>query len=267
MEFKVLSEYKIVDGYIVGFAPVVSSYDPESSNFGDDVFSEFTKIKDDKSLLKFASRYGLIGINQRHSAAPSDNESLRVFDEVVSLLSDEERRLLIIGEKGIMSYDSIDRIMEEVEYMRRVKEVIKNPEAYPDRTKEIESLARLNVEEYKRQRHYISRDKAASVISNKIKGRSISTVLKYNKRTNEYRYTPERDYTHLLPAIWFKLYSSVIEEKKDLKECPVCHQLHAGRGACCPPAPGEEVSPCTHTNKIREYRRRKREATKEAAQE
>lgn len=256
MEFNVLSDYQVVSGYIVGFSPVKRSFNPDQSEA---IHNHFMKIVDIESLMKFVKAYGLIGINQTYYGTPGNDESLKVWDEITLLLDDEKLKKVSLGEPGTVSFDSIRKILEEAEKMRRVYDVLRSPEKFPDRHEGLKTLAKHNVKAYMREKKYISAETAATIISFKIQGRN--KRVKYDgQKKNEPVFIPTIEYTHLLPAIWFGLYNTVIEISKPFKECPYCHSWHTGRGKFCPPFEHQEISSCAHNYKINSYRQRKRSA-------
>lgn len=260
MKFKVLSRYEIHGNYIVGFMPVKKEYEPD---INEDIYIRFMKIEDEKSLLKFVENYGLLGLNQTAGGLPYGEGQGKVYErEILPLLDnifqdkEEGRKGFVIGEKGLMSYDKIDEIYRQVDRMRKVTEVLREPDKFPDKSEEIE--ASYGTPGFEMKARYISNLKTASILENSIKGRSLS--INYNKKKKEF--APSAQYTHLLPALWYSLFKSIVEEGKKWKQCPVCLQWHTARGKqiYCPPLEGQDISSCAMTQKQRNYRKNKKAA-------
>jgi hypothetical protein len=216
----------------------IPEYRYYSPNEADSIYSHFARVKDEKTLLKFASEFGLFGMKERRDIPihligikPGVYESAEEdsVEEMLSLAKEVRHVLHHWGnlQKGIpIEKEFTLPLFEEVW-----------PEYY-DRFK--------NADEKTLTKGYL-----AMKISRRMAG--VRPVANF---TAEGKPVPGYAYISLYDAMWHQLYQAIVEEWK-FKECPFCHTWHAGQGRFCPPPPGKKRSLCENAFNQREYRKRR----------
>ncbi|MGD0621449.1 MAG: hypothetical protein ABSA82_03150 [Thermacetogeniaceae bacterium] len=251
-DFGVYPRYKITTygGERIIYIPWEDINDPEievkhySPMDIDCIYSHFRTVEDEKSLLVFAHRFGLLGLKEREDtsvalAGYSSTSQTVPFDYVDKCL--EEARKLRWYIEYIRRIDTSGNLSSNPEVSRRYQETISmNLDLYPKWKAILQkaSPAKQN------------RGDIALSVSNELGG-----VRPAASFTKDGTLIPGFAYLTLHDAIWHQLFITLTRQER-FKECPFCHSLHTARGQFCPPPPFYKRSPCENGYYQRQHRGR-----------
>jgi len=204
------------------------------------IYTQLAAVRDEKTLLKFARRYGLLGIGDRKSipvhlagiASVSYKSATR--DNVADFLDVAHtiRKLLGYWTKLLDTGEAIKRDLTWSFF----------EELWPEYAEILQ-----NASDAELTRAYLAVRIA----------RHLGGVRPAVNFTGEGRVAPGFAFLTLYDVVWFQFYQDLIGYSK-FKQCPHCGAWHTGRGKFCPAPPLYSRSPCEnayaqkrHRNKLK----------------
>lgn len=205
------------------------------------IYSHLAKVKDEKSLLKFVHRFGLLGVSEYENTKLKEVSYLpnsyiiHVLDnvDVTYKAADEIREIMI----------NLDNLNRGITINRDIAWDYINffyPAGHADVLKKA-SDAKIT--------------KAYLILKVHKKLTGVLEAPNFTKSGDAIR---GHAYLRLIDAIWHQFYLDLIEYDK-FKECPYCHNMHTGQGVFCPAPPNSKRSACENAYNQREHRIRERE--------
>lgn len=206
-----------------------------SINDVDSIYTHLAAVKDEKDLVMFAHKFGLLGIIDRkpmrlaHMGIVSVKQRLFIQDDVEESLrvAENMRSLLDIWgqiEKGF--------VLGKNQFMDFAEE------AYPEYTDLLKK-----VDEKTFTKAYVTLR-----VSKNLGG--VRPTANFDSSGNP---IPGFAYFSLIDAIWHSFYLSITGQAK-FKQCPFCDSWHTGRGDFCPPPPITKRSLCENAYSQKKHR-------------
>lgn len=210
------------------------------------IYSHLATVKDRKTLLRFVSRFGLLGIQKRkdtpvHLAGIAPGHTSAASDHVGDILQVAADMSNILN-----AYSALEkgRIVER----RFIESYIVGEDClWPewwDVLGNADSLA-------------LTRAYLALRVSAKLGG-----VRPAANFTAAGDVVPGYAYLSLHDAVWHQLYMDMTKQAS-FKECPFCGSWHTGAGIYCPAPPFYNRSPCENAYNQKLYRKRKKQKNRE----